>query len=182
KYFDQDDSDDLSQSLDLSMSNKNDNRTKYCKVCIKELKESDQQPYPYSGAECGTRNLSFHLHEKHSITVQNYQDFIDDNRQTMDFIIHDVQPLHVLQNSEFHRMLHRFQSQYRISSANTVKNYIYDAFVWSKSQFQKLLFSTAISVNLTTDLWTAKNNRGYIEITATWITPNFKLNEALLSY
>ncbi|CAG8494983.1 4223_t:CDS:2 [Scutellospora calospora] len=220
--FDQDDSDDLSQSLDLSISSenisatssnntttkrkkrqinrnnnntifnspqniskrsnfsftnyffdldKNDSRTKYCKVCIKELEGSQKQPYPYSGAGSGTGNLSYHLREKHGITVQNYQDFIDDNGQAsiklyltskininkitnyflnnlpplsesrqseltklvVDFIIHDVQPLHILQNPGFRRMLNGFQLQYRISSANTVKNYIHDAFVWGKN-------------------------------------------------
>ena len=55
------------------------------------------------------------------------------------------------------------------------------AYTWSKEQLQSLLKSTAITVHLTTDLWTSKSRHGYLDVTATWLTPDFKFQEALLT-
>lgn len=35
-------------------------------------------------------------------------------------------------------------------------------------------------VCLTTDLWSNRAKQGYIGITATWITPNFKVKDVML--
>ena len=58
---------------------------------------------------------------------------------------------------------------------------LYSAYTWSKEQLQSLLRSTAVTVHLTTDLWTSKSRHGYLGITATWLTSDFEFQEALLS-
>jgi hypothetical protein len=58
---------------------------------------------------------------------------------------------------------------------------LHSAYIWSKKQLQSLLRSTAVTVHLTTDLWTSKSRHGYLGITATWLNLDFEFQEALLS-
>src|SRR5205823_4507164 len=96
------------------------------------------------------------------------------------FIIKFVQPLYIFQDKDFHEFVHGCELGFRISCDKTAKKLIYEAYSWSISQLCDLLSNTAISVHLTTDLWTARSNYRYIGVTATWLSPEFKFYEVLL--
>ena len=70
---------------------------------------------------------------------------------------------------------------YKISCDKSIKNMLYLAYTWSREQLQFLLESTAITVYLTTDLWTSKSQYDYLSIIATWLISDFEFQEALLS-
>lgn len=70
---------------------------------------------------------------------------------------------------------------YSIPCDKTVKNIICGAYNWTHTQMIELIKNTTQTINLTTDLWTAKSKHGYLGITATWLDSNFKFREALLS-
>ncbi|CAG8805118.1 6411_t:CDS:1, partial [Gigaspora rosea] len=70
----------------------------------------------------------------------------------VEFIIGDIQPLYILQNLSFRRLLLEFQPQYRIPCANTVKKLISKAHSKGINQLQEILTNTATVVHLTTDL------------------------------
>jgi hypothetical protein len=70
---------------------------------------------------------------------------------------------------------------YKIPCNKSIKNILYSAYTWSKEQLQSLLKSTAVTVHLTTDLWTSKSRHGYLGVTAIWLTPDFEFQEALLT-
>lgn len=98
------------------------------------------------------------------------------------FIIKNVQPLYILQSQAFRDLLLTCEPGYKIPCEKTIKEVFHSAYMWSKEQLQSLLKSTAITVHLTTDLWTAKSRHSYIRITATWLTSDFEFQESLLSY
>ena len=93
-----------------------------------------------------------------------------------------MQPLYILQNSAFQDLLLTCQPGYKVPCEKTIKTILYSAYIWSKEQLQSLLRSTVVAVHLTTDLWTAKSRHGYLGVTATWLTPDFEFQEALLTY
>jgi hypothetical protein len=70
---------------------------------------------------------------------------------------------------------------YKIPCDKSIKNILCSAYTWSKEQLQSLLRSTAVTVHLTTDLWTSKSRHGYLGITVTWLTSDFEFQEALLT-
>ncbi|CAG8637563.1 13446_t:CDS:2, partial [Cetraspora pellucida] len=162
-----------------------DNTIRYCKICVKELERSQQSPYPYTKSGGSTGNLTQHLRDKHNITTKNYKNYLDSEKKltkyVVEFIVYDVQPLHILKCLPFRRMLLGFQPQYRIPCATSVKGYISNAYYTGIDQLQELLTKTAVIVHLTTDLWTAKSKYGYLGVTATWLTSDFKFREALLT-
>ncbi|CAG8817193.1 7359_t:CDS:2, partial [Gigaspora margarita] len=124
-----------------------------------ELTGTCKTPYPYTNSNGSTEHLTYHLHDKHEITIDNYKEHLDSSQE----------------------LLLEFQPQYRIPCANTVKKLILEAHSKGINQLQEILTNTATVVHLTTDLWTVKSNLGYIGVTATWLTPDFELREALLS-
>jgi hypothetical protein len=97
------------------------------------------------------------------------------------FIIKFVQPLYILRNDAFREFIRACEPGFQIPCEKTAKNLIHEAYNWSKDQLLNLLGSTVISIHLTTDLWTAKSNHGYIGVTATWLTSDFTFHEVLLA-
>ncbi len=63
----------------------------------------------------------------------------------------------------------------------TAKELIHEAYNWSYDQLSSLLHSSVTSIHLTTNLWTAKSWHGYLGVTVTWLSSDFKFREALLS-
>ena len=68
-----------------------------------------------------------------------------------------------------------------VPCVKTAKGLIHEAYNWIYDQLSSLLRSSVTSIHLTTDLWTSKSRHGYLGVTATWLSSDFKLREALLS-
>jgi hypothetical protein len=90
-------------------------------------------------------------------------------------------PLYILQNRYFREFIHDCEPGFRIPCAKTAKGLIHEAYNWSYDQLSSLLRSSVTSIHLTTDLWTAKSRHGYLGVTATWLSSDFKFREVLLS-
>ena len=102
-------------------------------------------------------------------------------RKLIQFIIHFVLPLYILQNQSFREFIHACEPGFQIPYVKTAKNLIHEAYNWCYDQLSSLLHSSVTSVHLTTDLWTAKSRHGYLGVTATWLSTDFKFREVLLS-
>lgn len=102
-------------------------------------------------------------------------------RKLIQFIVHLVLPLYILQNRFFREFIYACEPGFRIPCDKTAKGLIHEAYNWSYDQLNSLLYSTVTSIHLTTDLWTAKSRHGYLGVTATWLSSDFKFREALLS-
>ncbi|CAG8523096.1 4185_t:CDS:2, partial [Cetraspora pellucida] len=160
----------------------------YCKICVHNFAGSRQTPYPYTRKGGNTSNMIAHLRDKHNITKDNYTDHLDEHnepkcdqskvtdyynntaspclpqrqqlimRKLIQFIIRFVQPLYILQDQSF-------------------REFVYAC----ELGFRSLISSNATAIHLSTDLWTAKSCHGYLGVTATWLSSEFKFREALIS-
>ncbi|CAB5184644.1 unnamed protein product [Rhizophagus irregularis] len=177
----------------------------YCKICESNFANTNKRAYGYSRKGGNTTNLIAHLRDKHNITKDNYSEYLDEHeepiaelanhpsttcspkrqelitRKVTAFIIKNVQPLFVLQNQAFQDLLLTCEPGYKIPCDKSIKQMLFLAYTWSKKQLQSLLQDTAVTVHLTTDLWTSKSRHGYLGVTATWLTADFEFQEALLS-
>ena len=102
-------------------------------------------------------------------------------RKLIQFIIQFVLPLYILQNRFFREFVNSCEPGFRIPCDKTAKRLIHEAYNWSSEQLSSLLRSSVTTIHLTTDLWTAKSRHGYLGVTATWLSSDFKFQEALLS-
>ncbi|CAG8793847.1 16577_t:CDS:2, partial [Racocetra persica] len=125
---------------------------------LDKLDGIEVQLYPYVKLGNSTENLVKHLCKKHRINPKNYKKYLDDNNEliaiidqpadstnpdlpslsptqqweltklVVEFIVHDVQPLNILRNLSFHKLLNGFKPQYQIPYRKTVKKYISEAY------------------------------------------------------
>jgi len=86
-----------------------------------------------------------------------------------------------LQNQSFHEFIYACESGFKIPCEKTAKRLIHEAYYWSQDQLRSLLLNSVTAIHLTTDLWTAKSRHGYLGVTATWLSSDFKFREVLLS-
>src|SRR3954463_9047895 len=86
-----------------------------------------------------------------------------------------------LKNQSFGEFVHACEPGFKIPCEKTAKGLIYDAYDWSYKELSSLLLNSVTDIHLTTNLWTAKSQHGYLDITATWLSSDFKLRKVLLS-
>ena len=98
----------------------------------------------------------------------------------VDWIIMDSQPLHTVQSVAFQRFVHELDPAFTMPCSETVKNIIYEAFNYFFPQLKQILSTQATFVSLTMDLWTARNQQGYLGVTCSYIDQSFKLCEFTL--
>ncbi|CAG8451502.1 6231_t:CDS:2 [Cetraspora pellucida] len=151
---------------------KKDDQIKYCKICVKEYEGTRTKLYPYSKSGGSTGHLTHHLRERHNITANNYKEHLDSSQEPIvkvnlitnyitnlpplstkrqneltkvliEFIVCDIQPLYILQDPSFRRLLLEFQPQYRIPCASTVKKHISETYSKEIDRLREILANTA---------------------------------------
>ncbi|CAG8489206.1 25896_t:CDS:2 [Gigaspora margarita] len=150
----------------------------YCKICEQKFASTKKELYPYSCKGGTTSNIATHLREKHGITKQNFRDYLNTNVEPKEnlmfvpqcskirqkelsqllskFMVKFVEPLYILQDKDFREFVLGYEPGFRIPCNKTAQKLIHEAYLWSTDQLNNLIKNTAISVHLTTDLWTAK--------------------------
>jgi len=81
----------------------------------------------------------------------------------------------------FKKFLYDLDSGFVISDVKLMKKIIHYAYNHTYFLIIQYIEDHAISVNLTTDLWTARNRQGYIEVTCCFLNENFQLHELVLT-
>ncbi len=66
-------------------------------------------------------------------------------------------------------MLHNFEQGFKIPTEARCKTIIQESYNWTKDHLWELLKSGANTINVTTDLWTSRQNDSYIGITISWL-------------
>ncbi|KAG8379490.1 hypothetical protein BUALT_Bualt07G0093900 [Buddleja alternifolia] len=88
-------------------------------------------------------------------------------------ILHDY-PLSIVEHVGFRRYSASLQPSFTMISRNTLKNDIFSIYNDEKVKFYKLLEKLKCRVAITTDMWTASNNKkGFMAITAHFIDDSF---------
>jgi len=103
-------------------------------------------------------------------------------RQSLvDWFIADSIPLKVVQSEKFWKFVHDLDPAFIVPDVKLVKQIIHRAYNHILPLVIQYIKDHAISVNLTTDLWTAQNRQGYIGVTCCFIDGKFQLHELVLT-
>lgn len=98
----------------------------------------------------------------------------------MEFILDNNQAFNILNCKSFRNLLYSLDKNFNIPCDKTIKTMIGRANIWSCAQLKELLKSDCIAAAITTDFWTSRAKQGYIGVTCTWISMDWKPKEALL--
>ncbi|XP_042466353.1 zinc finger BED domain-containing protein DAYSLEEPER-like [Zingiber officinale] len=83
----------------------------------------------------------------------------------------------------FRRYSYALQPIFKVVSRNTIKTDIMKIFEYERNKTMKLLDSNASQIALTTDMWTATNQkRGFMAITSHFIDVSWKLQSQLVRF
>ena len=77
-------------------------------------------------------------------------------------------------------MISNFNPSFNIPGEQKIKTMISKSYKYNRENLMNLLNETATTVSLTIDLWSSRAKHGYLGVTATWITPDFKIKDVML--
>jgi len=90
------------------------------------------------------------------------------------------QPISTVTNLAYKEMISHFNPSFNIPEEQKIKTMISKSYQHNRENLMNLLNETATTVSLTTDLWSSRAKHGYLGVTATWITPDFKIKDVML--
>ena len=90
------------------------------------------------------------------------------------------QPISTVTNPAYKEKMAQFDPSFVVPGEQKIKTMITKSYQHNYQNLKNILSETAAMVSLTTDLWTSRAKHGYIGITATWITPDFKVKDVML--
>lgn len=97
-------------------------------------------------------------------------------------IMHEY-PISMVEHVGFRRYSASLQSAFKIPSRNTVRSDILKIYDYEKEKTMNLLKFNRSRIAITTDMWTAKNQkRGFMAITAHFIDDSWMLQSRVLRY
>ncbi|KAL5179298.1 putative AC transposase [Glycine soja] len=97
-------------------------------------------------------------------------------------IMHEY-PLSIVNHVGFRRFLATLQPQFQCPSRNTIKKEIFNVYDFEKSIVMKLLDTNEGRVAITSDMWTASNQKkGYLAVTAHYIDSSWTLQSRILRF
>jgi len=90
------------------------------------------------------------------------------------------QPISTVTNPAYKEMMKFFDPSFNIPGNQKIKTMISKSYEYNRKNLMNLLNETATTVSLTIDLWSSRAKHGYLGVTATWITPDFKIKDVML--
>ncbi|XP_042386507.1 zinc finger BED domain-containing protein RICESLEEPER 2-like [Zingiber officinale] len=97
-------------------------------------------------------------------------------------ILHEY-PLYMVDHVGFRRYFYALQPIFKVVSRNTIKTDIMKIFEYERNKTMKFLDLNASRIALTTDMWTASNQkRGFMAITSHFIDVSWKLQSRLVRF
>ena len=154
----------------------------------------------------GTGNMKSHLRSKHKIYGPNNAEqnlkktnqlCIDEivrkvtphrapkqtelKRATTEWLVIDSLPFNVIHRKGYRKMIHKFDPAFILPCNKSIKNELGIAYQKCVLELKELLSITCETASITTDLWTARSNDGYIGVTLHWLTSDFEVRDAILA-
>ncbi|GBC10070.1 hypothetical protein RclHR1_09310005 [Rhizophagus clarus] len=96
------------------------------------------------------------------------------------WIISDTQPLNITQSKFFQKFIKELDLAFDIPNVKLIKQTIHSTYNHTLPLIQKFVEKNAISVSLTTDMWTGRNRQGFLGVTCSFLDKNFKIHEVIL--
>jgi hypothetical protein len=95
-------------------------------------------------------------------------------------IMHEY-PLSIVEHTGFERFVSSLQPVFRVPCRNTIKKEIFKVYEFEMAKALKLLDSLQSRVAITSDMWTASNQKkGYMVVTAHYIDGSWNLQSCIL--
>ena len=98
----------------------------------------------------------------------------------LQFIVKDLRPFSVVQNSGFQNLLHVLEPRYTIPSRQHFSDKALPELYEKKKTELKSNLAEAVAVALTTDGWTSRATESYVTITCNYIDKEWKLRSNVL--
>ena len=98
----------------------------------------------------------------------------------LQFIVKDLRPFSVVQNSGFQNILHVLEPRYTIPSRQHFSDKALPELYEKKKTELKSNLAEAVAVALTTDGWTSRATESYVTITCNYIDKEWKLRSNVL--
>ena len=98
----------------------------------------------------------------------------------LQFIVKDLRPFSVVQNSGFQNLLHVLEPRYTIPSRQHFSYKALPELYEKKKTELKSNLAEAVAVALTTDGWTSRATESYVTITCNYIDKEWKLRSNVL--
>ncbi|CAG8835733.1 12707_t:CDS:1, partial [Cetraspora pellucida] len=90
------------------------------------------------------------------------------NQAVVEWILLNNEPLSASRKKGFHRMMAKVDPKLRPPSDRVVKNEISLSYLKNITILQQEIGLSCETATITTDLWTSRNNQGYIGVTCYW--------------
>ncbi|GBC01569.1 hypothetical protein RclHR1_42360001, partial [Rhizophagus clarus] len=140
-----------------------------------------------SGIHGITKEIAIKYEEKESRnppepSVKSYKHSVQESltKNVIEFIIRTVQPLNVVEDPDFIRMIKGFDKRYKVPCTKTIKSRISKIFEIGKNTLKNQLAQVR-HISLILDAWSSLAHLPYLGVTAHWITSDFEPYEVLLS-
>ena len=162
-----------------------------------------KKSYKHDG---GTGNMKQHLQFKHEIFPpgdlplnpnEKYQTRIDKmikkvtphraskqaelKQVTAEWLITDSLPFNVVHKKGYRKMIERFDPAFILPNNKSIKKELALAYQKGVLALKELISTTCETASITTDLWTARSNDGYIGVTLHWLSSNFEIYDVILA-
>jgi hypothetical protein len=127
-------------------------------------------------------NLRFATIEKGQVAVENYVFNQDVARRALYFmIILHAYPLSIVDHHGFRKFVSALQPLFKMGTRNTIRRDIMSFYEGEKRKARIFLQKIDCCVAVTTDLWTADNQkRGYMAVTGYFIDDSWTLKSCIL--
>ena len=99
----------------------------------------------------------------------------------VNWIIFDTRPLSIVQSESFRKFIKELDPAFTVPDTKLVKQTIQKAYIHTFPLIQKFVEDNAISVSLTTDMWTGRNRQGFLGVTCFFLDRNFTIHEVILT-
>ncbi|CAJ0753236.1 18507_t:CDS:1, partial [Entrophospora sp. SA101] len=119
------------------------------------------------------------LHEYHN-DPHTQTDQKNRDEAVIKWIICDLQSINVVENEEWRTMISTFDSRYRFHNGQTIHDTIISRYEEQKNKVKISIQQIIGKVSLTSDMWTASNNKAFLSLTIHYVDDNWKLNSFLL--
>lgn len=103
------------------------------------------------------------------------------DNKLLEMIVIDVQPFSIVENPGFRRFCDSLNPSYSLPSRKTLSKTLLPAkYLEVLNNTKQMVAKSAISVTLTTDLWTSRNSDSFMGVTAHFIDETFEIKSILL--
>ena len=117
------------------------------------------------------------------LSAHDFVFYVDKRRELANAIIMHEYSLSIMDHVDFRKYSTALQPVFQVPYRNTIKREIFRIYQEERSITLKLLVSLQWRVAITSDMWTASNQKkGYMTITAHYIDASWNLKSQILRY